>query len=174
MKIKRRRYLVNKPLQFTYAGLAIWILLIGIFISGSLTYYITMNTVLDKLGSSQVLSSQAYELVKSINLTLAKRISAFLIFLIIFSCVLMVLYLHRIAGPIFRIERVLREVAEGKKFEGPLKLRKKDFFKGLADAINKMMEYQKKKEEKVKEFIRKVEKYPEFKKDIEELNRLLT
>jgi len=60
---------------------------------------------------------------------------------LIFSFGLGVYYLHRIAGPIYRIEKTVREMAEGKKVE-PIRLRKKDFFKSLAEAVNKLIEKQ--------------------------------
>jgi len=48
-KYKRRNYLINKPLQFAYAGIAVWLLLIAIILVGTFTYYITLNTILNQL-----------------------------------------------------------------------------------------------------------------------------
>ncbi len=42
-------------------------------------------------------------------------------------------------GPVYRIEKTLNEMAEGKRVY-PVKLRKKDFFKSLAEALNRVIE----------------------------------
>jgi len=139
-KFRRRRYLINKPLQFIYSGIMIYLLLIGTIVVGVGTYYLTFNTILDELEAQGGLQ-QAYDMVRDINLLIMKRLGIMFIVVLIFSFGLGVYYLHRIAGPIYRIERTLREMAEGKKVE-PIRLRKKDFFKSLAEAVNKLIEKQ--------------------------------
>jgi len=168
--VRRKNYLINKPLQFAYAGIAIWLLLIGIILVGTFTYYITLDTILRQMESAKF-SSDAYQLVRSINYLLSKKIGSLLIFVVILAGVLEILYMHRIAGPIFRIERTLKEVAEGKSFS-PIRLRRKDFFKTLAEAVNKFMEFQNKKDTKIKEILKKAENYPELKQEIEEVKKL--
>lgn len=44
---------------------------------------------------------------------------------------------HRIAGPAFRIERYLREVAESGEVSAPCKVREDDELQNLADSINR-------------------------------------
>jgi len=139
-KFRRRRYLINKPLQFIYSGIMIYLLLIGIIVVGVGTYYLTFNTILDELEAQGGLQ-QAYDMVRNINLLIMKRVGIMFIVVLIFSFGLGVYYLHRIAGPVYRIEKTVREMAEGKKVE-PIRLRKKDFFKSLAEAVNKLIEKQ--------------------------------
>jgi hypothetical protein len=43
---------------------------------------------------------------------------------------------HKIAGPIFRLNRYLREMAQGKTSPQSLRFRKYDFFQDLADNFN--------------------------------------
>ena len=45
---------------------------------------------------------------------------------------------HRIAGPLYRLEKELNERIDGKK-SGPIQLREKDELKELADKINKLI-----------------------------------
>jgi len=143
-KYRRRQYLVNKPLQFANAGIAVWLLLVGIILIGSFTYYITLNTILVQMETSGNIPFDAYQLVKSINSMLAKRIGLLLISLVVMAGILEIWYLHRIAGPMYRIEKTLKETLEGKEFT-PINLREKDFFKPLAETINKFMSCQKEK-----------------------------
>ena len=138
-KYKRRKnYLINKPLQFAYAGITVWLLLIAIILIGTFTYYITLNTILNQLQVKNQLVD-AYKAVSTINLILIKRVGILLILVILFALILEIFFLHRIAGPIYRIEKTLNDIADGKKVH-PIKLRKKDFFKSLADSVNKVIE----------------------------------
>jgi len=147
MKYKRRKYLINKPLQFTYAGIAIWFLLIATILIGTITYYLTLNTILTQMEAEGQLID-AYPVVKNINLILGKRIGILVGFIVIFTLILEILFLHRIAGPIYRIEKTLKELAEGKQVN-KIKLRKKDFFKSLAETTNQLIDaFQKIKSER--------------------------
>jgi methyl-accepting chemotaxis protein len=46
---------------------------------------------------------------------------------------------HRIAGPVFRLERDLEEIAEG-RFDRRITFRKKDEMRGIAEKINKLLD----------------------------------
>jgi len=46
---------------------------------------------------------------------------------------------HRIAGPIYRFEKYIKEVGSG-RLRSDLKIRKKDQFQNMAEALNKMTE----------------------------------
>jgi hypothetical protein len=46
---------------------------------------------------------------------------------------------HRFAGPIYRLRQTIRSLAEGEPFK-PLRFRDFDFWQGLADDFNKMVE----------------------------------
>lgn len=173
VKIRRRKYLINKPLQFAYSGIAIWLLLVGIILAGTLTYYITMNTILTRMESSSAFSVQAYQLVREINSLLSRRIGWLLAGLVVLTGGLEIFYMHRIAGPVYRMERTLREALEGKAFS-PIRLREKDFFKGLAEALNRFMAFQQSKDEKVKILFKDVQQYPGLKEKARDLEKLLS
>lgn len=138
---RRRKYLINKPLQFIYSGITIYLLLIGIIVVGITTYYITLDTILSQLEAQGGLL-QAYEIVRSINSLIAKRVGVLLLTVMVFAFILAVYYLHRLAGPVYRIEKTLNDMAEGKEVS-PVVLRKQDFFKSLAESLNKIIEQQK-------------------------------
>jgi len=137
-KYKRRKYLINKSVQFAYAGITIWLLLIATILVGTITYYLTLNTILTQIEAEKQLID-TYAIVKNINLLLGKRIGILLGFIVIFTLILEILFLHRVAGPIYRIEKTLKDLAEGKKVE-KIKLRKKDFFKSLAETTNQVID----------------------------------
>jgi len=138
-KFKRRRILINKSIQFVFSGITIYFILIVIIVVGGLTYFITLNTILSQLEIENKFIN-AYEIVKNINILLLKRTGFLILLLIILVFYLEIRFLHRVAGPLFRIEKTLKEISEGKDVE-PIKLRKKDFYKTLADEVNKIIEY---------------------------------
>lgn len=133
-KIRRKRYLINKPVQIGYFGLTAWFICLGILLVGSITYYFTLNTIISEIE----ISSPAFdtvELVSRINLILQKKLALVFVGLIVVAGILIILYLHRVVGPVFRIEKTLLDISRGEPFS-PIKLRKKDSFKSLAEAIN--------------------------------------
>lgn len=138
-KNRRRKYLINKPVQFIFSGITIYFIFVVIIIIGGLTYYITLNTILTQLELENKFVN-AYEIVKNINILLLKRIGLLIILLSILVFYLEIRFLHRIVGPIYRIEKILKELSEGKKVD-PIKLRKRDFLKSFADTVNKVIEF---------------------------------
>ncbi len=133
-RFRRKRYLINKPVQLGYFGLTAWFICLGILLVGSITYYFTLSTIINEIEVTAP-AFDTVETVSRINLILQKKLAMVFAGLIIIAGILVILYLHRVVGPVFRIERTLREVSEGKPFI-PIKLRKKDSFKSLAEAIN--------------------------------------
>ncbi|MGB9642909.1 MAG: hypothetical protein ACP5JO_04160 [Candidatus Ratteibacteria bacterium] len=150
-KFRRRKYLINKPVQIGYFGLTAWFICLGILLVGSITYYITLNTIINEI---QITSPafDAVETVQKINLLLQKKLAGVFVGLVIVAAILVILYLHRVVGPVFRIEKTLHEVIEGKPFN-PIKLRKKDSFKSLAETINTFVLHYEEKNQKTKEVL---------------------
>jgi len=151
VKFRRKRYLINKPVQIGYFGLTAWFICLGILLVGSITYYFTLNTIISEI---QITSPafDAVETVQKINLLLQKKLAGVFVALVVVAAILVIVYLHRVVGPVFRIERTLREVIEGKPFY-PIKLRKKDSFKSLAEAINTFVLIYEEKNQKAKEIL---------------------
>ncbi|MCS7181475.1 MAG: hypothetical protein NZ891_09050 [bacterium] len=138
-KYKRRKYLINKPVQFIFSGITVYFIILVIILVGGLTYFITFNTILSQFEIEKK-TIDILEIIQTINSLLLKRIGILMVVLLFLVFYLQIRFLHRIAGPLYRIEKTLRELAEGKNVEF-IKLRKKDFYKSLADAVNKVIEY---------------------------------
>ena len=62
------------------------------------------------------------------------------LFAVGFSLVLMVLFSHRIAGPIYNLGLILLRVAQG-DISGEIKFRKRDFLQEIAEDGNQALEY---------------------------------
>lgn len=153
VKVRRKKYCINKPIQIGYFGLTAWFICIGILLVGSLTYYFTLNTIIEQIQLSAQ-NFDALDVVHKINLILQKKLSLVFIFLLIVAGALVILYLHRVVGPIYRIEKILRDVIEGKPFQ-TISLRRKDSFKTLAQTINAFVTYYESRFQKIKETLEK-------------------
>jgi len=164
-KYRRKNYLINKPLQFIYSGITIYLLLIGIIVVGIATYYITLSTILAQLEAENQLLN-AYAIISNINVILGKRLGVLLLSVMVFAFVLGVYYLHRIAGPVYRIEKALREISEGKEID-TVYLRKKDFFKSLAETLNNVIKQQKEKDAKMAGLLQELRQIPQAQDKIE-------
>jgi len=59
---------------------------------------------------------------------------------LLFSAVVLVFYTHRIAGPAYRICRVLKDLAHG-HLSAPVRLREGDFLTEVADTLNQTLDF---------------------------------
>jgi membrane-anchored glycerophosphoryl diester phosphodiesterase (GDPDase) len=120
----------NKTLILVFAAAVIPMAIVAMCL-----YYMIFNMLAWQLGIPEVI---AYNLIP-----VAKKVSTIL--LVALPVVLVVIWFvslelsHRIAGPVFRLEKELDDRIEGKK-TGPIQLREKDELKSLADKINRLVE----------------------------------
>ncbi|HXK45593.1 MAG TPA: hypothetical protein PL060_06510, partial [bacterium] len=87
VKFRRKRYLINKPVQIGYFGLTAWFLCLGILLVGSITYYFTLNTIISQI---QIASPafDAVETVQKINLLLQKKLAGVFVALVVVAAIL--------------------------------------------------------------------------------------
>ncbi len=72
---------------------------------------------------------------KEMNMELLAKFSAVIVAGVSLSVGIMLFISHRVAGPLFRLGRTMREMGEG-KIPDRVKLRRKDEFKELAESVN--------------------------------------
>lgn len=120
---KRKCVIIDREFQFRY--LMTWLLMTMALLAGLV-----------------LVSSTAFFVfkVRAVNhLVLANAICAVLI--TVLSMRYMILHSHRISGPAFRLERTIRELADG-RFTGHIKLRRKDYLQRVAEALNYLYDRQ--------------------------------
>ena len=71
---------------------------------------------------------------------LGQLVIGFNIFSIIIAFLIGSLFLNHIAGPVYAVQRILNEMAEGQKVEKHMVLRKYDFFNDLAQSLNRLID----------------------------------
>ncbi|KPJ56804.1 MAG: hypothetical protein AMS16_01800 [Planctomycetes bacterium DG_58] len=137
-KWKRRKIVVDRDFQFRY--LMTWVLLttslLAGLVMGSLTVFLFLNT-------QHMVTHFIW--VNALCAVVITSISMYYI----------VVHSHRIAGPAFRLERLIYRMAEGRRgFR--IRLRRKDYLKHVASALNELMESLEKKEARVHELGRMI------------------
>jgi len=148
--VKRKQYVISGKFQFKYAAILIVFMFLIAWLAGYTVYYTAFSLLGEKLANVYP-QGRLVAIFKTTNLILLMRMSLLIPFVIITSVFLS----HRIAGPVFRMERYLGEIALG-DFSSVLKLRKRDEFKNLAEAINKMTQGLKKIAQENQEMIAKL------------------
>jgi len=135
---KRKKILVDTEFQFHY--LMTWVLLTMSLLAGLV---LASLTVLYFFNTQHMMTYFIWA-----NALCAVAITAVSIYYII-------LHSHRIAGPAFRLERLIREMAAGRRgFR--VHLRRKDYLKRVAAALNELLDSLEKKEARVNELGRAV------------------
>jgi len=129
---RRRTYLISKKFQLKYTAIIVVFMFLISWLAGYTVYYTVFILLGEKLANVYP-QGRLIAIFKTVNFTLLTRMALLLPFVIILS----ILLSHKIAGPVFRMERYLSEVARG-NLSSVLKLRKRDELQNLAGAINKM------------------------------------
>lgn len=129
---RRRRYLVKKGLQFRYIGLIFSLAILASLLTGYTVFYTCWPSFGQKLANVYP-QGRLLPIFRTINFLLIRN----LILMTPIILVIGLLYSHRIAGPLFRIEKVLDEIGRG-KLDINIKLRKNDELWDVAETINSM------------------------------------
>ncbi|MFC2061664.1 HAMP domain-containing protein [Elusimicrobiota bacterium] len=140
---KRKKYMVDKKFQGKMIIMVVSLIVGAVLLSGILSYSLAINIekkseiqlygATDKYGDD-VVTVTRLEVVKPVVI---RSIIIGGVLSILTAIICMLFYSHRLAGPVYRLERHIEEIAEG-RYDHKIVLRKKDEFKQLADAINKL------------------------------------
>ena len=123
---KRVHYLINKKFQLAFAARFVFIItLISAFIGFQL--YAIVWPVISRFVPEQAMAFITHEIIFRGILFLSLAALLIIVIAIVIS--------HRVAGPIFSMERTIDRIVQGEKVEF-IRLRKNDELKGLAEKIN--------------------------------------
>jgi len=127
---KRKRYFIKPRFQIRYAAVVSGFILLSAIISSVMTYLAIFPYLSQKLAN-------VYPQGRLITVLKNANVKALLSTLVVipFAAWFSMFLSHRIAGPWYRLETTLHEMAKG-DFSHDVKLRPGDELKSLADAIN--------------------------------------
>jgi methyl-accepting chemotaxis protein len=125
---------------FVLWAVVLMLCLIGLFFVNYATISTETGSLVthDQLVTKMFLVEQAFQLAWTFG-------SVMLIFVILMGLHVMA-YAHRMTGPIFKMNRVLKNAAHNQDWPKPFKFRKGDAFHELADSFNHFVEVMKEKE----------------------------
>jgi hypothetical protein len=134
-KNKRKKKFMATPIQKKLLILIFASAVIPAGIAVVALYYLIFNLMAWQIGIPEAIAYNLIPVVKKVNLIIFIAIPIALLSIWFVALELS----HRIAGPLFRLEKELDERIAGKTSGGEIKLRKKDELRPLVDKINKLI-----------------------------------
>lgn len=131
---KRSKIIVNPKVQFRLIGLMVCVSVLPM--AGLFTFFLLyIRQLLAEIPSEETALLALVESVKVLNyMTFGGFIG------VVFFLVLVVLhFLHKIIGPLYRIEKDLEAIIETNDFSRELKVRKNDYFHSYVELINQLL-----------------------------------
>ena len=131
---RRRQYLINKGLQFRYMSLIIVSLVLVSAFLGWFVHQTTWGMLVERVTNQEAVRELS-EIFTKVNLRL---IPVILVFLIVISFVSLFLS-HSIAGPMYRLERYMKEVGQG-RLSMQIRIRRTDELHHFASVMDDMLD----------------------------------
>lgn len=139
---RRTQYIVERGLQLRFARMTILFVFAATVVTGLTIFYTTFLMLGERLADVYP-QGRLVEIFKSVHIAFFINLAVIIPFIFMGS----IYFSHRIAGPLPKIYRTLREIGFG-QFEVRLVLRKHDELKELAEVINEMAKNLKERETK--------------------------
>ena len=127
---KRRTFLVKKGLQFRYIGLVLAVLVLTSVVTGY-TVFATCWTIFGEKLANVYPQGRLVYVLRNVNMALVRN----LLFISPIIFIIGLLSSHKIAGPLYRIEKAIDDISKG-SIGLKIKLRRGDELKDLADVVN--------------------------------------
>ncbi|HDP16272.1 MAG TPA: methyl-accepting chemotaxis protein [Candidatus Omnitrophica bacterium] len=131
---RRRVYIIKKGLQFRYIGIVFALAFLASMVTGY-TVFATGWTLLGEKLANVYPQGRLVYVFRATNIALIRN----LLFVSPFIFILGLLFSHKIAGPVYRIEKTIYDMSKG-NLTLRIRLRKGDELWDLADIINAMTE----------------------------------
>ena len=131
-RFRRKKYLILTRFQLKYAGLILILMFLTAALCAYVVYYTTIMLMGEKLANVYP-QGQLVNIVKTVNF----RLLASMVLVSPLVVLLGIFLSHKIAGPIYRMEKFLNGMIAG-DFTSRLTLRKGDELTGLADNMNQL------------------------------------
>lgn len=129
---RRRNAFVRHPLQQKYLRFILTAMGVpAIFVMVCL-YYLIWQAVAREVAIPELIAETLFPALRQVNLILAVGIPV-LFLVMAYSAVRLT---HRLAGPIYRIEKTLSEIIRTRDFSRQIRIRKDDELHGLVEKIN--------------------------------------
>ena len=134
-KRKFKTLLIDPQMQKEYT-----LLLVVLIIAAAIVISFIVNwTIRETMNGPYRLGRiSPYEVMSTINYLLTVRITLTLLVTVFIAGFLSIMFLHRVGGPIYRFRVTLKQIVSG-QVPNDIKLRRNDFYKDVADEMNKVL-----------------------------------
>jgi methyl-accepting chemotaxis protein len=131
---KRRQYFIKKEFQFKFILRFCLLILAGVIVSTILLLFFSQDTLTSSFQHSRlVIENTSKAILPALIYT-----NLITLGLVSFATIIVTLFVsHKIAGPLFRLEKELKEIGEG-DLTKKVRLRDKDQLTSMAESLNKM------------------------------------
>jgi methyl-accepting chemotaxis protein len=134
MKYKRGNYFINRRFQSEFILKFCALVAAGCVVFGIVLYLMSRNTLTTSFENSRLVVKSTADYI--LPAMLFGGLIVGLIMAVVSSLIVMFMT-HRLAGPIYSFEKYAHKIGSG-ELSGKLKIRKKDQFQNLVDALNAM------------------------------------
>lgn len=132
---RRKRYFIKRELQSRYLKLILVAIILPTFLFSACLYYLIFYLMAEQLGVPESIAYNLAPVLHKINLILLIGLPLISIAILFWGLVMS----HRIAGPVYRLEKDLERIDKG-DFSWRIRLRKKDELGSIAEGINKLLD----------------------------------
>lgn len=129
-RYRRKRYIIKRAFQLKYTAMIMFFILLTAFISYIIIYFSVFPFLSEKLANVYP-QGRLYSILRSAN----NKVLFASIFFLPVAAWFGIMLSHRIAGPWYKLENILYNLAIGNYTE-EVKFRKEDEFHSLAEAVN--------------------------------------
>ena len=131
---RRKQHFIKRGYQTRFILKFCLLVLVGAVISTALLYFLAQGSLTSTYANSRLtIRATSVAIMPAVIYT-----NLITLGLVTVGCIFVVLYVsHRIAGPLYRFEKELAEIAEG-DLTKVVHLRKKDEVTDMADSLNRM------------------------------------
>lgn len=128
---KRRRYVVDLPLQLNYVS--VYLTTTILLVVGFIALNFVFASVYQRALQIQTLANSPYQSPGLMLMVLVNFV--FVMLLLIGASIYAVVHSHRVAGPAFRLRAALKQL-HARDYDHHVQLRRKDFLHDLAEQVN--------------------------------------
>ena len=132
---KRKIYIINKDLQLKYLFTIISMIAISVVAVSFVTFYVIWDNVIKEF----FFIPEAAKKLGDIFVRTSEIAAGFTLLILAVFSIAGIFLSHRVAGPLYRVERVAEELSKG-NLDIKVQFRKSDELRTLADSLNKMIE----------------------------------
>jgi len=132
-KRKLRTVLIHKSMQREFSVILIALLMVATLAVAFVIHYTIRDAAFG--GGYQFGKINPYEVLSQVSYIIIMRVSIILVVTLIVIAWYGVVFLHRVAGPLYRMRQTMLKLNRGEN-PGSIKLREGDFFHDVADEIN--------------------------------------